>query len=288
MNYNLYLIIALFLLTLVHLALYLKNILGSLGLKYFSTSNEIDNIKYTPKKNILRNILSTINLLFPFIIFISYNGFNQTNTTVDLIIISILILITAYLIYFHQYKIWSKDFKDDENSIHPHIVLKNEISRNKDLLENDIKSAKDKIDLTTINAHKLITKIEKQNLTVSEKLLEKQNQNFESYFKSVKQYEDTMNLLEINNFYKVKKNLTPVYLCILSYKLQLLNLIDIENKQTYFVKALAKHFKINKIDETQFSRTFKRFDNTDGLKTIPDSNSKFFESLRYLGEPHKT
>ena len=111
----------------------------------------------------------------------------------------------------------------------------------------------------------------------SEEIIEKvEIKKFNSFFKSLKQYQQLIKLLQDNNFFSEKRNPKPIELNILLLKIEKLNLLKHEYNQYELVDSARCFFKVTK--KGSLSRLKTSYN--DGSMT--DSNTERFEQLHYL------
>lgn len=316
------LLITFVVLTLIHLAFVIK--FGTqipVNLLFHNYSNE--NNKSNLETDLFRLCFFSMPYLFaPLAIYRGYISLSIENDITDIIVLLLLISFTIYLLYSNIYKIWNDKFRkiekpkslqDEFNTktvktliLHEEAIncnhkkatsIGNDLNKTKKILKNKaddvfkmvINNKNNLVDIAE-KTQRIVTEIEgikSETLSRSTKKKVAAEKDYASYFKNPKVFMDVEQMLE-NNKFKVKNDLTATNLCTLAYKLHSLNLIDIENKQTHFVIALAKYYKINHIDKTILSRTFRNFKDKEGLRDISKPQQKLFNSLCYLEKPHRT
>lgn len=278
MDYTYYLLLSFILISIVHLGFLIKNLMKSFVNKNFPNPNNLEDLKYTPKKNILRIILSITFFFSPLFFFLGIKNSYSQNESLDIFLLTVLILITGFLIYFSEYKIWSKHFKDDLDSKSPISKLHEEFLLNKSSLENDILLTKNNLAEIDKNTTKIKHDFEELN-TLKNK---KGNKIFDfvSFFKSKSQYHNFITLLVDNDFYNEKHKHTPTYLCILTAKLSDLKVINIHQKNKYFCNAIADHFKIEDFNPSNLSTTIK----DHKQNSFSHAHKTIFDSFSYLDD----
>lgn len=315
-----FLLVIFFLITLAHLAFVTQFIVQIPANLLFHTYSK-EGSKSNLETDIFRLILTVPGIISPVLIFNGYKVLPIENKNIDSIVLLVLISLTSFLFYHNRFKIWNSSFRkiekpkslqDDINykttqtlifheeaincnhkkatSIGRDLNKKNKILENKtdDVFKTAISNQNGLVDIAE-KTKRITTEIEgfkSEILSRSTKKKEAAEKDYASYFKNPKVFKDVEQLLE-NNKFQVQKNLTPTNLCILSYKLHTLNLIDIENQQTHFVIALAKYYNIHHIDKTIISKVFNNFKDKEGLRNISKPQQKLFNSLCYLEKPHK-
>ena len=276
MDYTYSLLVLFVILSFIHFGFLTKNLVKSFVTRYFSNSNEIVNLSYTPKKNTLRIILSILFFTSPLLLFLSIKDNNFQNEALDIFFLITLILLTGYLIYFHEYKLWSEKFNDDADSTHPIKKLNEELIYNKSTLEKDILLTKKHIGEIDKNTNKIQKEFEELKAEKSNRA--NKTIDFNLFFKNKSQYDTFITLLTENDFYNEKHKHTPTYLCILTTKLSDLKVINIHQKNKYFCKAIADHFKIDHFDQSNLSTSMKDHKQNSSSHAHKD----IFDSFKYL------
>lgn len=246
-----------------------------------------ENERFNPSTDRFKLMLSITFFSAILLLFHTYKNAQIKDLTIHYIFISLLIMLSVFIIYFNKYKIWSKldrtvpnkknktdlalnSIQNTLNNLANTISLNNkqmnyfdkELLNTKSSLNQEVnKTLKLQDDFEIINGKqkKINAKVEQiqKEITLKRKHNEeKQNKSYESYFESQTLFQNTETLLKENNFYANKKNLTGVKLSILTYKLDKLKVIKISKKNTHFCKALEKQFGV-KVDEGLLSRITK-------------------------------
>lgn len=99
---------------------------------------------------------------------------------------------------------------------------------------------------------------------------------FNSFFKSIEQFQQMLKLLEDNIFYSEKKKLKPIELNTLILKIEKLNLLKHGYIQYELGDSARVFFKVTK--EGSFSRLKTSYEN----ESISDINLERFDKLKYL------
>ena len=250
--------------------------------------------------------ISIILVSCPILFYNLYTSLSFQNESLNILFLLALSIFTCYLIYYNKNKVWSKknninvkgwisDSKrininnekikeiksDQKNTVKSITVLQiasNETKRTTSKHALDIKNLdtnQNKIDKSVSDLKIACDKTEKIK---SHDTINKEVKNIESYFKNEEDFKEINNLLQKNNFYSKKTNITATNLAILTCKLLDLKLIYIQNIQKYYCIALATHFGLEKVDAGYLSRITNEHKN----KSLSRTHENFFKSLNYL------